>query len=170
MHGRSNGHVAAGGDAVSARSGSEGGFTLIELMTVVLIIAILIAIALPTFLGARTRAQDTAAVSELRTGLAASKVFFTDGDTYTGFDTIAADKVEPSLHWGGNVDPPPPTVAIAQAAGNNVDLVRRSDSGTYFCVSDIAASPGGVHFGKAPAGATYADLDTQAECFALPSP
>ena len=49
----------------------EGGFTLIELMVVVLIIAILIAIAIPTFLGARTRAQDRAAQASLRNALVA---------------------------------------------------------------------------------------------------
>ena len=47
----------------------EGGFTLIELMVVVLIIAILIAIAIPTFLGARTRAQNRAAQASLRNAL-----------------------------------------------------------------------------------------------------
>ena len=61
----------------------EGGFTLIELMVVVLIIAILIAIAIPTFLGARQRAQDKAAQSSLRNGLTAAKTIYTDSEDYT---------------------------------------------------------------------------------------
>ena len=45
---------------------SDDGFTLIELMVVVLIIAILLAIAVPTYLGARSRANDRAVQSNLR--------------------------------------------------------------------------------------------------------
>src|SRR5437016_2774771 len=56
----------------------ERGFTLIELMVVVLIIAILIAIAIPTFLGTRGKAKTRQAQSNLRNAFTASKTVYSD--------------------------------------------------------------------------------------------
>jgi type IV pilus assembly protein PilA len=122
----------------------EEGFTLIELMVVVLIIAILIAIAIPTFLGARSRAQDRAAQSNLRNAMTAEKTFYTDTQKYTADLTSAGLKgVEPNLTYAADAAPATVgTVYVHETTTTNTDdttvIGAKSGSGTCFYIKDVA--------------------------------
>jgi type IV pilus assembly protein PilA len=79
------------------RGRDERGFTLIELMVVVLVLAILLGIAIPTFIGARSRAQDVSAKSNLRTAVDVATVLFASGPA--SMDAAALVAEEPSLSY-----------------------------------------------------------------------
>src|SRR5580698_8143809 len=83
---------------------AEAGFTLIELMVVLLIIAILLAIAIPTFLGVTSTANDRAAQSNLTNALTEGKALYGVNGAYalasgTAYTTPNFESQAPEFNW-----------------------------------------------------------------------
>jgi type IV pilus assembly protein PilA len=123
----------------------ERGFTLIELMTVILIIGVLVLLALPTFLGARTRAWDRAAQSDVRNAFAAEKAYYTDNLTYTT-DPATMTAIEAAITYLPGDTPLATDVVYLHWAvvPNIIYLSAMSDSGTCWYLREIDG--GGAQF------------------------
>ena len=132
--------------AFKDRRDDEQGFTLIELMVVVLIIAILIAIAIPTFLGARQRAQHRSAQSNLRNALTAEKTAYTDSSTYTATSATLSN-IEPSLSWV-TATPTAGTNQVEVVLGTNaVCLTAQSADNKFYAIMDQSVANGSSNAG-----------------------
>jgi type IV pilus assembly protein PilA len=130
-------------------SRDERGFTLVELMVVVLIIAVLIAIAIPTFMGFRRRADEVAAKSSANLAIKVAKGL-TDEDSYAPVTLGALSATEPSLTFvlGSSQSTGPSVVSqeVPDPLQRTFVLAVYSRSRTCFFISDdiLAATAFGV--------------------------
>ncbi len=107
----------------------QGGFTLIELLVVIVIIGILLAIAVPSYLNFRDRANDSKAQANIRAALPAVETFFSDNGTYVGMTTVTLRAID---------------------AGVSSTLDFQNLSATSYCVDDDSVA-GSIYRKNGPA-------------------
>jgi type IV pilus assembly protein PilA len=117
---------------IRERLAREEGFTLIELLVVIVIIGILLAIAVPSYLGFKDRANDKAAQSQVRSAFPAAEAYYSDNNSYTGMTVAELALIDQGLKLD---------------ATNGVDVAADGKSYTLCAISGdhVAKGAGPVH-------------------------
>jgi type IV pilus assembly protein PilA len=113
---------------------TEQGFTLIELLVVIIIIGILLAIAVPSYLGFKDRAANNAAKANLRAAVPSAEAYYQDNGAYTGMTTAALTAIDSGIS---------PTLTVASAGASS------------YCLTDTVSGKTWSVAGPGPSSTSY---------------
>jgi type IV pilus assembly protein PilE len=106
----------------------EAGFTLVELLVVMLVLALLAAIALSSFFNQSDKARDASAKAAARTAETAMEAYASDHDgSYTSADPAALAAIEPTLNGA--------SLTVDAASANRYQVTATSPTGNAFHIA-----------------------------------